>query len=252
MRPSPIPFLFGCAVFAQQPEPAPPAPVSCERLVQEFEAARTAHNKAVAEAHKTDAAAVKQLQAKAPTPGFVKRFQARADELAGTPAAVPFLVWIVGHAPSDTGAAAATTVMEQHLLDPGIRLAVARLGTLAATEQITGDRAREWLDAVIAKNPDVDVQAQARYTRASMHVGTRATKRSEELRQQSIADLETVIASTRQPSLAGLAKSLLYEAKTLEPGLPAPEIEGEDLDGVRFKLSDYRGKVVLLDYWGDW
>jgi hypothetical protein len=35
-------------------------------------------------------------------------------------------------------------------------------------------------------------------------------------------------------------------------GPPAPEIAGEDLDGVPFRLSDYRGKVVLLDFWGDW
>ena len=30
------------------------------------------------------------------------------------------------------------------------------------------------------------------------------------------------------------------------------EIAGEDLDGIRFKLSDYRGKVIVLDFWGDW
>ena len=35
-------------------------------------------------------------------------------------------------------------------------------------------------------------------------------------------------------------------------GKHAPEIEGEDLDGIRFKLSDYRGKVIVLDFWGDW
>ncbi len=35
-------------------------------------------------------------------------------------------------------------------------------------------------------------------------------------------------------------------------GKPAPEIEGEDIDGKGFKLSDYRGKVVLLDFWGNW
>jgi hypothetical protein len=35
-------------------------------------------------------------------------------------------------------------------------------------------------------------------------------------------------------------------------GKPAPEIEGEDIDGKRFKLSDYRGKVILLDFWGNW
>ena len=38
----------------------------------------------------------------------------------------------------------------------------------------------------------------------------------------------------------------------LQLGMPAPEIEGNDLDGVAFKLSDYRGKVVVLDFWGDW
>jgi hypothetical protein len=31
-----------------------------------------------------------------------------------------------------------------------------------------------------------------------------------------------------------------------------PEIEAEDVDGKSFKISDYRGKVVLLDFWGHW
>ena len=35
-------------------------------------------------------------------------------------------------------------------------------------------------------------------------------------------------------------------------GKPAPEIEGEDIDGKPMKLSDFRGKVVLLDFWGHW
>jgi cytochrome oxidase Cu insertion factor (SCO1/SenC/PrrC family) len=35
-------------------------------------------------------------------------------------------------------------------------------------------------------------------------------------------------------------------------GDAAPEIEAEDIDGKTFKLSDYRGKVVLLDFWGNW
>ena len=35
-------------------------------------------------------------------------------------------------------------------------------------------------------------------------------------------------------------------------GKEAPEIKGGDLDGKEFKLSDYRGKVVLLDFWGNW
>jgi len=35
-------------------------------------------------------------------------------------------------------------------------------------------------------------------------------------------------------------------------GKVAPDIEGPDIDGEVFKLSDYRGKVVMLDFWGDW
>ena len=35
----------------------------------------------------------------------------------------------------------------------------------------------------------------------------------------------------------------------LAVGKVAPEIEGQDQGGNKFKLSDYRGKVVLLDFW---
>jgi predicted Zn finger-like uncharacterized protein len=38
----------------------------------------------------------------------------------------------------------------------------------------------------------------------------------------------------------------------LSVGKVAPDIEGEDIDGQKFKLSDYRGKVVVLDFWGNW
>jgi hypothetical protein len=44
----------------------------------------------------------------------------------------------------------------------------------------------------------------------------------------------------------------LFALENLAVGKVAPDIEGEDMDGVSFKLSDYRGKVVMLDFWGDW
>jgi hypothetical protein len=44
----------------------------------------------------------------------------------------------------------------------------------------------------------------------------------------------------------------LFELEHLNVGMVAPEIEGTDFDNVAFKLSDYRGKVVLLDFWGHW
>ena len=41
-------------------------------------------------------------------------------------------------------------------------------------------------------------------------------------------------------------------AQGLPVGTPAPEIEGDDFDGSHFKLSDYRGKVVVLSFWTSW
>jgi hypothetical protein len=35
-------------------------------------------------------------------------------------------------------------------------------------------------------------------------------------------------------------------------GLLAPDIVGEDLNGDVLRLRDYRGKVVVLDFWGHW
>ena len=40
--------------------------------------------------------------------------------------------------------------------------------------------------------------------------------------------------------------------KGTEVGDLIPEIDGKDLDKVSFKLSDYSGRVVMLDFWGDW
>lgn len=37
-----------------------------------------------------------------------------------------------------------------------------------------------------------------------------------------------------------------------EIGSKAPEISGKDLDGKPMKLSEFLGKVVVLDFWGHW
>ncbi len=43
-----------------------------------------------------------------------------------------------------------------------------------------------------------------------------------------------------------------HPPEMLAIGKVAPDIVGEDTDGKAFKLSDYRGKVVVLDFWGHW
>ena len=45
---------------------------------------------------------------------------------------------------------------------------------------------------------------------------------------------------------------LLFRIENLVVGKTAPDFATQDVEGVAFKLSDYRGKVVVLDFWGFW
>ena len=44
----------------------------------------------------------------------------------------------------------------------------------------------------------------------------------------------------------------VFQWRHLQVGREAPDFLTEDVDGTEFRLSDYRGKVVLLDFWGFW
>lgn len=53
-------------------------------------------------------------------------------------------------------------------------------------------------------------------------------------------------------SIAELLKVDPTSREGLKPGDTLPEIVGKDLDGQEMRLSDYRGQVIMLDFWGDW
>jgi cytochrome oxidase Cu insertion factor (SCO1/SenC/PrrC family) len=38
----------------------------------------------------------------------------------------------------------------------------------------------------------------------------------------------------------------------MKVGQTAPEIKGTDVHGKAIKLSDFKGKIVVLDFFGDW
>ncbi len=65
----------------------------------------------------------------------------------------------------------------------------------------------------------------------------------------AIAFMTAGCARTRLFKRADPARSL---ATGVRVGEPAPEIEGEDFDGKPIKLSDHRGKVVMVTFWASW
>jgi len=56
----------------------------------------------------------------------------------------------------------------------------------------------------------------------------------------------------RDRNIATALKAKKEAAVKFAIGKVAPEIIGKDVDGNEMKLSDYKGKVVVLDFWGDW
>lgn len=78
------------------------------------------------------------------------------------------------------------------------------------------------------------------------------------LEARALALLERVqaehadVPAPRKQTLGDVAERESFKLRFLGIGKTAPEIEGEDLFGESFRLSDSRGKVVLLSFWGDW
>jgi len=82
------------------------------------------------------------------------------------------------------------------------------------------------------------------------------TLRAEPAKSEAFLAAKAAVAAAVEKSgdkmLRRQFDSLIAEVETFGIGMIAPEIAGLDLDGVAFKLSDYKGKVVFLDFWGDW
>ena len=54
------------------------------------------------------------------------------------------------------------------------------------------------------------------------------------------------------PEYTQAVQAALNHALQLQPGQPAPGFTLDDLDGQPVSLSQFRGKVVLLDFWASW
>jgi hypothetical protein len=192
---------------------------------------------------------------------WTPKFQAGADKHKGKDGAIPFLLWITGSGPDADQEVAMATLMADHMTSPEFAQATAMIGR--QSRKLGEARVRELLDQILAKNADGDVQAQAYLARANLAIESVKKKKQPEgadnlpvdpktAQEAAIADLNKGIAKAKDAKLKGRLEGSLYEQQHLQPGMKSPDIVGNDLEGSPFKLSDYKGKVVLLDFWGDW
>lgn len=168
---------------------------------------------------------------------------ANADE----PANFDAIMWItMNMAGSDTGTKAMDTLFEKYIENEQM----VTLCAVLAQGRMPVKNPEAKLEQLIEKSPHEAVRASATMALAK---NVKDETRAEELYESLIANYGDLTSPmTRGKTFKEAADNALFQLKYLSIGKIAPDIEGEDLDGVAFKLSDYRGKVVVLDFWGDW
>ncbi|MBI4660244.1 MAG: redoxin domain-containing protein [Verrucomicrobia bacterium] len=173
------------------------------------------------------------------------RFLELAEKFPDDPAALDALVWVVQNARFGPEAEKAlATLLAKHLNSE-------KLGPVCQALQYSPlPNAERTLRQIMEKNPHRDVQGLACFALAQV-LRRNSSQESERFLDLTIEKYGEV-RTYRDKKLAELAEANLFELRELGIGKVAPDIEGEDVDGQRFKLSDYRGKVVVIDFWGDW
>lgn len=106
------------------------------------------------------------------------------------------------------------------------------------------------LKEIINKAGDEKVRHGATYYLASKLVKSEATKAEGLALMKKLAATPGIDQSN--PQMLAQAKGQINVIENLSIGCTAPDIIGKDHDGKEFKLSDYRGKAVLVDFWGIW
>jgi hypothetical protein len=235
---------------------------------------------------KNDEERSKLVQEKYPQPqSYVRRFLEIADSAPQDEAAIDCLIWIVQHGGSGPDAnRAIDRLAASHAENK-------RLGEIAPRLVYSlSPSAEKLLRAILEKSPDREAkgraclalgqyfkqqselvrtlktdpkraeQLEAAYTSQgidkSLFTALRQ-KESDALTKESEAMFERAAneftdVSNFRGTIGKTAEAELNEIRNLVVGKPAPEITGEDTDGKPFKLSDYKGKVVVVDFWGDW
>jgi thiol-disulfide isomerase/thioredoxin len=221
--------------------PAPKSSPAYDALKKEFTAAQTKHAKVLQEAKKavgeaTTDAAKREAQKKLgnvtknpPGPKYAALFLEFAEKHPKDPMAFAAAMTAFNFSPkpatrNNTHGQAIAYLQHNYAAKPQIKQLVRIL------EAAKAPAGQALLREVLAKNPDRRIQGHA--CKALVAVSTRAGEKK------------------------NLNKRLKEEYADLFPDLSvgkhAPEIVTKNIHGKTVKLSDLKGKVVVLDFWATW
>ncbi|WP_422931425.1 peroxiredoxin family protein [Singulisphaera sp. PoT] len=217
------------------------------------------------------------------THDFGRRALDLASRFPSSPEAVDALMWVVNQGYSPEAGRALETLRKDYITSPKLTPACidTRRVVLGEFEEV-----ENFLRSVQASSPHREVRGQACFAMAiflqwyadtldewAAHpeyaaffepaLGADRLKafRSRDpkpLRQEAarlyekVADKYGDLKDRRGRSLSERSAGELTELRRLKIGQAAPEIDGMDAEGHRFRLSEFKGRVVALSFSGNW
>jgi hypothetical protein len=237
----------GTAVVVSQDDPEE----ELQELLDEYDEALNAYYERY-DAAETDEEKGRVYEEAYPQPdGYAEGFLDFAAKYGGTEHAAQALGWVATRCQGEPKTEATEILLHDHL-DSEV------LGDVAAGMAYDmSDGAAETLRKLISVSPHPTVQAQACFALGLNCKNRARTTADEAAKEKLVAEYVELMSRVTVDfadvaDLGGRAEGELFEHENLRIGKVAPDIVAEDLDGVKFKLSDYRGKVVVLDFWGHW
>lgn len=179
---------------------------------------------------------------------------ARAEKADKDPAEADLLAWVAMNGSNlSVGEKAIARLVDKYPDNPAITQVCMVLSRSASPKAIDS------LKTIMEKSSKNQVKATAALAIAGNYYG-QVDKLQDKVAEADKAAAEAakyytmVIEQYAKDSAAQKkqAEKELKALKTTRVGKVAPIITAPDLDEKEFKLSDYRGKVVLLDFWGNW
>jgi len=143
-------------------------------------------------------------------------------------------------------------ILKEYVDDPDIKeLALGMAGTGSSS-------AEKLLHGLLEKSTNPKIQGVAtlglaQVSKAKSEAAGLKLAEAQKLSKEAEDKFQQIITQfATQKDLVKQAKSSLEELQKFGIGRKAPEVAGEDGDSKKFSLSDYKGKVVVLDFWASW
>ena len=201
-----------------------------------------------------DSSARRAVRKREPGPAYWPRFEAL--EVAGS---LPALLWMVDNVNFSGKRRSEQDALVAELYGRMIDRYSNDAGYLTGLEELFGDRRLRSaddgsaLDALADRAtesaPNERTAAFVAWYRAMNDAGSKDTSRS----TAALETLERLEANEHLPEeQRELSRKRIFRARHLVVGAEAPLFEGQTPSGDPIALADYRGQVVLLDFFGFW